>query len=177
MSIKTEYEDTNSREDWDRYKEVKSDAKQACREAYNNYVHDIISPDISTNPKKFWCFIGNKKSESKGVALLKAADGMTYSNSKMKADIVNNQFSSVFNSNEDHNNIKETSGSNTIMEIIMIMVTKNGVRKLLSNEKIHKATGPDGIPGRLLKELADEINPVYTLLFQASFEQGTAPQT
>ena len=165
--------ETNSREDWDRYKKVKSDAKKACRVAYNNYVHDIISPEISTNPKKFWGFIGSKKSESKGVAPLKAADGLTYSDAKMKADILNNQFSSVFNSNED-NNIQQISGSNNIMENIRI--TKNGVRKLLANVKIHKATGPDGIPGRLLKELANEITPVYTLLFQASLDQGTIPQ-
>jgi len=35
-----------------------------------------------------------------------------------------------------------------------ITVTTHGVYKLLDGIKLHKATGPNGIPGRLLKELA-----------------------
>jgi hypothetical protein len=154
---------------------VKIQTRRACKEVYNSYIHDIISPDISSNPKKFWSFISNKKSESKGAAPLKAADGLSYSDPKKKADILNNQFSSVFNYNEPHDNIKELPGSSNIMDNINI--TERGVHKLLKNLKIHKATGPDGIPGRLLKELADELTPVYTLFYQASLGQGIVPQT
>ena len=48
----------------------------------------------------------------------------------------------------------------------------NGVSKLLRNLKPHKATGPDGIPARLLKETAIEIAPAVSLLFQTSLDQG-----
>ena len=53
-----------------------------------------------------------------------------------------------------------------------ITVTTNGVYKLLAGTKIHKATGPDGIPGRLLKELASELDPIFNTMYQASFDQG-----
>jgi hypothetical protein len=56
-----------------------------------------------------------------------------------------------------------------------ITVDCNGVTKLLRNLKPHKASGPDGIPARLLKETAEEIAPAITLLFQASLDQGTVP--
>ena len=56
-----------------------------------------------------------------------------------------------------------------------IYISPEGVRKLLNGLQIHKATGPDETSMRLLKELADELTPVYTLLFQASVNQGIIP--
>ena len=56
-----------------------------------------------------------------------------------------------------------------------IKVGRAGVLKLLLNIKANKATGPDGIPGNLLKICAEEIADVYTLLFQASLDQGCLP--
>ena len=51
----------------------------------------------------------------------------------------------------------------------------DGVRKLLHNINPHKASGPDNIPTRFLKDYADTITPALTLLFNASLEQGTVP--
>lgn len=56
-----------------------------------------------------------------------------------------------------------------------ITVTKEGVQKLLSSLQPTKATGPDQIPGRILKELSSELAPVLALLYQASLDQGTIP--
>jgi len=41
----------------------------------------------------------------------------------------------------------------------------------------HKATGPDGIPARLLKETASELAPAVTLLFQVSLDRGKVPSS
>ena len=57
-----------------------------------------------------------------------------------------------------------------------ISVSKAGVLKLLLNVKENKATGPDGIPGNLLKICASELADVLTLLFQASLDQGRLPE-
>jgi len=57
-----------------------------------------------------------------------------------------------------------------------IKVNRAGVFKLLSNIKENKATGPDGIPGKILKICAEELADVYTLLFQASLDQGVVPE-
>ena len=56
----------------------------------------------------------------------------------------------------------------------MIYVNK-GVLKLLKDNKPHKATGPDNIPGRLQKEAAEELAPGLTHLFQISIDNGTIP--
>ena len=48
--------------------------------------------------------------------------------------------------------------------------------KLLKNINHHKAPGPDNyIPGRLLKEGAIELSPIFTLLFNSTLHQGKIP--
>ena len=47
--------------------------------------------------------------------------------------------------------------------------------KLLHKLKIHKASGPDQVPARLLKTVADEIAPALSLLFKAALYQGKSP--
>jgi hypothetical protein len=49
---------------------LKAEAQKAARKAYNNYIHDIISPDQTGNPKIFWSFIKTKKQEKILVLLL-----------------------------------------------------------------------------------------------------------
>ena len=39
----------------------------------------------------------------------------------------------------------------------------------------HKALGPDGIPGRILKETAQQIAPSLTLLFDKSLRSAVVP--
>ena len=56
-----------------------------------------------------------------------------------------------------------------------INVNTKEVLKFLKDIKTHKATGPDNIPGRLLKEAADELAPGLTHLFQSSIDNGTVP--
>ena len=56
-----------------------------------------------------------------------------------------------------------------------IKVGRAGVSKILLNIKDNKETGPGSLPGDLLKIWVHEIADVYTLLFQASLDQGTLP--
>ena len=57
-----------------------------------------------------------------------------------------------------------------------ICVGVEGVYKILTNLQIHKATGPDNIPFRIMKETAKEIAPMLQLFFQAFLDQGQLPK-
>jgi hypothetical protein len=48
-------------------------------------------------------------------------------------------------------------------------------KKILSALNPNKATGPDNISGRFLKELHEELTPALTLIFQASLHQSQVP--
>ncbi|KAI8477892.1 hypothetical protein Bbelb_443780, partial [Branchiostoma belcheri] len=54
-----------------------------------------------------------------------------------------------------------------------VTISEPGVRKLLQNLNPRKAPGPDGLSPRLLRELAVELSPALTLLFQSSIETAT----
>ena len=44
----------------------------------------------------------------------------------------------------------------------------NGIIKQLKNLNKNKATGPDELPARVLKETAEQIAPIITHIFQQS---------
>jgi hypothetical protein len=56
-----------------------------------------------------------------------------------------------------------------------ITITTPGVQKMLQNLQPHKATGPDRIPSGLLKELARELAPALTYIYQTSLNAGIVP--
>ena len=60
-------------------------------------------------------------------------------------------------------------------ELPHIRVYVTGVRKLLETIKPLKATGPDGIPARLLKDYTTELAPVLSHIYQASLNQERVP--
>ena len=57
-----------------------------------------------------------------------------------------------------------------------IVVTKEGVTKLLKGLNPSKALGPDELHPRVLKELATELGPVFAHLFQQSIDKGKIPK-
>ena len=49
------------------------------------------------------------------------------------------------------------------------------MKKILEGLNPHKASGPDEISSRFLTEIAPSISLALTLIFQASYDQGTVP--
>ena len=84
------------------------------------------------------------------------------------------QFKSVY-TKENLENIPN-KGRSPYPNMPNIQVTEQGVHKLLKHIKPHKATGPDKIQGRFLKEMALEITPAITYLFNKSLELGRVPK-
>ena len=88
---------------------------------------------------------------------------------------MNDKFSSSFTSDDSD------PYSNTVLEgpsippISDVLVNENGVRNMLLGLDVKKAGGPDLIPCRLLRELADELAPIFTDIFQKSLETGELP--
>ena len=53
-----------------------------------------------------------------------------------------------------------------------IIISTNGIDILLSNLNVYKATGPDGISARILKEMHSKIAPILKIIFDCSFDTG-----
>ena len=52
---------TKRKPDYDRYHRLKSTTQKECRKAYRDYINNIINPELSANPKRFWEFIKSKR--------------------------------------------------------------------------------------------------------------------
>ena len=79
---------------------------------------------------------------------------------RAKAEVLNSQFSGVFNNEETENT--PDPGESPFPTIGSINITTSGVEKQLSGLKTGKAYGPDGIPPWFLKENAQEVSEVLT---------------
>ena len=56
-----------------------------------------------------------------------------------------------------------------------ITVDPKGVLKLLNSLNIHKASGPDGLSARVLRECSSEISPMLAIIYNESLAQGNVP--
>ena len=107
-----------------------------------------------------------------GIPTLKI-EGNTITDDLDKTNALNNQFVLVF-TQEDISIILDIPGP-PYPAMDTIEITIEGVTRLLTNLNPNKASGPDKISNRFLKDFAAEITPCLTMLFQASLNQGTIP--
>ena len=160
--------------DFKGYQRLKNECRSECKQAFNNDLANIISPESKTNPKRFWSFTKARRCDHSGVAPLKSKERIMFSDSQTKASILNSHFPNVFNMTESLDSMKDKGiSSHPSMTDIKVSCTRNF--KLLRKLDVHKAPGPDGLSPKLLKELADELAPILTLLFQTSLQQGKIP--
>ena len=89
---------------------------------------------------------------------------LLHSDSRRKAEILNQQFCSVF-TDEDTTNMPKLEGPPTT-PMNNIEITQSGITKLLSELNVDKAPGPDELPNLLLKNAAKEISPFLTDIFE-----------
>ena len=151
-------------------KKQKKLAQNVCQKTQNNYVQDLISDDKDN--KKFWAHVRSKNKEKSEIADLKSGDTLIQ-DPTAKANMFNKFFTKVFSTPDPSRPRQDEPDPEHPMP--NITVSQAGVLKLLQNIKVDKATGPDGIPGNILKLCAPELAKVFTLLFQASLDQGVVP--
>ena len=166
------YKKAKTSKNWDRYKSFQKACKREFKRAEQDYITRAINKGIEQkNHKPFWRYIKSKKSDNIGISPLKQ-DGNLFYDSKTKAEILLNQFKSVFTKSDGV--IPDTQ--KCYPDIDNLVVTEDGVRKLLQNINTSKAAGPDLIPNIVLKQCAKEIAPSLTSIFNESIETGAIPK-
>ena len=158
-----------------RYKQFHNETNVLLKKARNQYINNIFTERFEKKSNKpFWRYIKSQRTESTGVAPLKEA-GQLHSDAKQKAQILAKQFRSVFTQDDDKANDTYLSGP-SYPPMPDITIEQDGVEKLLEGVDPSKAAGPDQLPCRLLHELHVELAPVFTLLFQTSYNSGNLPR-
>ena len=163
------YRKTKDPADLDKFKDLRSEISNMTRKTRRRYVRRTCE-DTS---KSFWGFIKNLRQDSFGISSLKDK-GDLISDNLGKAEVLNNQFRKVF-TKEDTTSIPDIDGD-PFPEMPNIQIAVPGIEKLLSKLKPKKASGPDNLPSRVLKDFAAEIAPALTCIMQRSLNTGTLPE-
>jgi hypothetical protein len=95
---------------------------------------------------------------------------MLIDDTRQKAEILNKQYHSVFTPECENEELASLTDNYPSMP--EITVTAKGNEKLLSKLNPSKATGPDEISSRILKQYAHEFAPLLTTIFNASLSRG-----
>ena len=149
--------------------------KRAVRQAHWNYVNSVLNTSLETgNNKPFWNYVKSKRTDNIGVSGIKCG-GILHQDSKAKANILNQQFKSVFTKENKNEKLPEMKGVK-YESMKDINIETHGIEKLLKNINTKKACGPDMISNSVLKECAKEIAPVLSHIFQLSIDTGELPK-
>jgi hypothetical protein len=62
-----------------------------------------------------------------------------------------------------------------VLEDCVITFSSADVSKTFKQVNIHKAIGPDGLPGRVLRACADQLASVFTDIFNLSLSESVIP--
>lgn len=174
-----------------KFVKLKSLIKKNIRNSYWSYINSIISytenqspAEVKSNNKRFWSFIKRKRQNNVGIAPLKEG-GIVYNDAKDKANILNFKFKSSFSAlipmklkylclSSCLNSFAPYISQN-LSPLPDIVITINGISKLLYKLNPFKAHGPDQIQPRILKELHIQIAPILQVIFSKSLITGEIP--
>ena len=156
-----------------KFESLRKEIKADIRKQHDLYVNNLVG-DVKANPRDFYRYINSQKKDTQGIPPLKKRNGSGIAQSEFeKAEEFNGQFSDVFTKSE-YKQVPLMDRSAPFMHDIV--VTKEGVTKLLKGLNPSKALGPDELHPRVLKELAMELGPVFAHLFQQSIDSGEIPK-
>ena len=181
------------------------------KEAHNRYIEEILGitnsadpsdsnsdPQTATDPqvnslatKKLYSLLKNSRMDSKGSAPLKQ-NGQLHTNTTDKANILNQQFQSVFTPKTPlilsqlslmaiqdyvddgliHPSQIHSETLSPVPRMPNITISLNGILKLLNDLNPHKAAGPDELKPLILQRLREAIAQVLQVIYQKSLGTG-----
>ena len=161
---------TQSVSDWEKYRKIRNDCSDLDKKLYNEFISNAL--DDGDHSKSFWKFLKSKKQDC-GIPPISDQTGQMCTDPQVKGNIFNQYFNSVFTPATCNNSDFELNPNTEYMPDICF--TLEGINKLLKHVKTSKAAGPDGIPARVLKQVAEELSPYLLILFQQIFNTGHIP--
>ena len=128
--------------------------KLSLSTTHNNYLANSLNNHSGS--KRLWSYIKSKKKDQAGVGSIHYND-QAYTDDQDKANALNQYFSSVFTVENATQIPVDNEDDREVPAMQPITINSAGVASLLLGLKPFKATGPDDIPGYLLKETATNL--------------------
>lgn len=149
--------------------------KNVIRKKHKKYL-DKIEISFKENPKLFWNYHKAALHHRSALNPVILHNNETATTPKQKAELFNSYFCSVFRPLKA---LPITDDSPLLLspveQLSDITVSEEEVAHHLAHLDPTKATGPDGIPARVLRECSYAIAPSLCSLFNHSLHTGTVP--
>ena len=164
--------------DWDNWRQQRNFVTSLNRQQRNNHIQSMASQLLSQkhDPFKYHRTLQTLIGRKKGLIIppLDGPNGETITDEQQKADLLNDTFASQTQLPETPN-LPDPSNTVPVPALSHITANENEVLKLLNSLDLHKATGPDKLPAKILKMSALLIYQPLTKLFNKSLRTATFP--
>ncbi|XP_029351627.1 uncharacterized protein LOC115037317 isoform X2 [Echeneis naucrates] len=153
------------------YGAARADLRRGVRRAKADHRMQLESHLSSNNAREVWQGIHD-------ITNFRGRHASTADLSAPKAEKLNNFFAR-FGSSQQHSSVPalppppSPPGSCTTP----LTVQEPNVRQVLRAVNPRKATGPDGVPGKVLRACADQHTPTFTRIFKLSLAQTVIPSS
>ncbi|XP_060578328.1 uncharacterized protein LOC132735405, partial [Ruditapes philippinarum] len=117
---------SNNASDYKKFSDLRKTVRNKLHTSYYNYISNLLDPENDKSSKSFWKYIKSRKQDSVNIGTLKN-NGQIAESASHKAEMLNNQFCSVF-TKESLDNLPN-KGSSPYCSMPKINVTLNGVVK------------------------------------------------
>ena len=154
-----------------RYCKARNRVVSLLRKAKSDYFQQLNPCDR----KSFWKAVKYLNKTPSGIPVL-VYENVEANTDKEKADLLNNFFSSCFNTYASPVSVPDFPPCSTMeSDILSIQCSVEEVGCFLSALQLGKASGPDGISPHMLKNTASSIAPSITDIFYYSLQCGQLP--
>ena len=154
-----------------KFETLRKETKADVRKQHDLYVNNLVG-DVKANPRDFYRYINSQKKDTQGIPPGRMERVLLSRTSKrLRNSMVSVRMCSV---KIEHTQVPLLDRSAPFMNDIV--VSKDGVIKLLKGLNPSKHLGSDELHPRVLKELATELGPVFSHLFQQSIDTGEIPK-
>ena len=159
----------------DAYNKARKEVKRLVRKAKRRFEKEIAA-NAKMNPKPFWAYVRRKLKTKSGVSPLLEdvtnPDTLRFDD-KDKANILQEQFSSVFTVEDDGQ--LPPLHEKTSIKIKQLSITEAMILKEMIALNPNKSCGPDEINPLMLIHLAEFLAAPLALLMNKTLDHGTLP--
>ena len=163
---------------WNKFKTLRNEAITMIRDSKQKFfkkIADKLKSDTLSS-KDWWAtlktfIIPNFKSTIPPLEY----NGRIYTYETDKSNIFNQYFQGQTVLNDANAYLPDLPSPSYTTQLNSIILTPFEVESVLQTLKIGKASGPDGISNRILKELSHELSSPYCSLFNQSLRSGIFP--
>jgi hypothetical protein len=155
------------------FRRIRNECKLLIKRRRISYETKILE-DAINEPKRFYGYLNSKMTIRDHIPCLRNDIGEDITDDAEKAGLLSNFFQSVF-TDENKSPFFQKLTPKTDERLELIAISPEVVKYELEKLKPCKSGGPDEIPSRLLKLLANELVYPLSTIFQQSLSSGNLP--